>query len=457
MKELNIAYIGGGSMAWARNLMNDLVIEEELFGTVRLYDIDYKAALKNEKIGNLYNNSKGAVTTWNYMAANTIEEALEGADFVIISILPGTFDDMEQDVHYPQRYGIYQSVGDTTGPGGIMRSVRAIPMYEIIARKIKEICPEAYIISYTNPMTVLIKTIYEVFPEARAFGCCHEVFGTQRLIACMLENLGVAEKVSRKDIGTNVLGINHFTWVDKIDYKGIDVFSEFMKFARDYHESGFCENGNWNDTYFSSGHRVMFDLFLQYGIVAAAGDRHLAEFCPGWYLKNPETAAYWQFSLTPVSWRKADRMERMEKTNRLYSGLEAPVISETGEEGVRLIKALCGLGNVKSNVNTINKGQHKGLPTGAVVETNAWFSDEGIRPANAGRLPYDVESLVLRHVYNQNQLVRACLDRNEDGVLGVFLNDPLVHLPKGDAVKLFKEMFRMNEVFWNRGEHNENI
>ena len=197
----------------------------------------------------------------------------------------------------------------------------------------------------------MIKTIYEVFPDAKAFGCCHEVFGTQRLISQMLESEGFAKKVSRDEIKTNVLGINHFTWIDKIDYRGSDILMDFKNFANKHYKTGFCETGKWNDTYFTSGNRVKFDLFLKYGIAAAAGDRHLAEFCSEGYLKTPESAAEWQFSLTPVSWRKADRLERINGTKNLLNGLEKPVIRETGEEGVSLIKALAGLAVVESNVN----------------------------------------------------------------------------------------------------------
>ena len=451
MKELNIAYIGGGSRAWARNLMNDLVLEPELTGNVRLYDINHEAAGMNEKIGNLYNEAEGARTTWRYRTSDTLDEALADADFVVISILPGTFDHMENDVHYPEKFGIYQSVGDTTGPGGIMRSVRAIPMYEYIAERVKSICPRAYIISYTNPMTVLVKTIYEVFPEAKVFGCCHEVFGTQGLIAKILKHSGIAENACRHEIKTNVLGINHFTWMDHIEFKGKEIMPEYMKFAEMHSKTGYCDSGKWNDTYFSSGNRVKFDLLLQYGIAAAAGDRHLAEFCPGWYLKDPETAAQWQFSLTPVSWRKQDRRQREEKTKRLFREKEKPVITETGEEGVGLIKALSGLSWIKSNVNLLNTGQHEGLPLGAVVETNAEFSIDGIKPIPAGRLPKEVEILVLRHVYNQNLLVEACLQRDSEKVFEVLLNDPLVHLKKTAARRLFDDMFELNKEFWNRG------
>lgn len=92
------------------------------------YDIDFGAAKNNEIIGNKYNVAEGAKTRWDYNAVQTIDEALNGANFVVISILPGTFDEMDSDVHTPEKYGIYQSVGDTSGPGGIVRALRTIPV-----------------------------------------------------------------------------------------------------------------------------------------------------------------------------------------------------------------------------------------------------------------------------------------------------------------------------------------
>ena len=113
---IKIAYVGGGSRGWAWGLMSDLAVEESMNGTVSLYDIDFQAAKDNETIGNKIKDTEGVKSVWKYEAVHTLQEALTGADFVIISILPGTFDEMQSDVHTPEKYGIYQSVGDTTGP-----------------------------------------------------------------------------------------------------------------------------------------------------------------------------------------------------------------------------------------------------------------------------------------------------------------------------------------------------
>lgn len=127
--DIRLAYIGGGSRGWAWKFMTDLAMEPAMGGQVLLYDIDRDAAQANAVIGNRIDQMPGVQGRWKYRTADLLEEALTGADFVVISILPGTFDEMEVDVHLPERLGVWQSVGDTTGPGGIIRALRTLPMY----------------------------------------------------------------------------------------------------------------------------------------------------------------------------------------------------------------------------------------------------------------------------------------------------------------------------------------
>ena len=304
VEDVKIAYIGGGSRGWAWGLMSDLAAVDDMNGTVALYDIDKEAAARNEVIGNRMKELPDCRSAWDYKAVGSLQEALTGADFVVISILPGTFDEMESDVHAPEKYGIYQSVGDTAGPGGLVRALRTIPMFEEIAAAIRDFCPDAWVINYTNPMTVCVRTLYRVFPKIKAFGCCHEVFGTQKLLALVLKDMMGIEDVERDEIRVNVVGVNHFTWLTEAKYKNIDLFPLYAKFCEKYAEDGFSEkaDNNWMNNSFASRERVKMDLFRRFGAIAAAGDRHLAEFCPGsWYLKDPETVKSWCFGLTTVA------------------------------------------------------------------------------------------------------------------------------------------------------------
>jgi len=435
--DINLAYIGGGSRGWAWTLMSDLAREEALSGTVRLYDIDIPAAKNNEIIGNRLNGREDVKGEWNYKAVESLEAALTGADFVVISILPATLKEMYSDVHAPEKYGILQPTGDTTGPGGIVRALRAIPMYIEIAEAIKKYAPNAWVISYTNPMTICMRTLYEVFPEIKAFGCCHEVFGTQRLIGYAISEFLGVESPRRTEILTNVLGINHFTWIDKVTYHGEDIMPIYAKFVDKYYEEGFRNT-----------HRVKFDLFKRYGLIAAAGDRHLVEFLPGpWYLKDRETVAFWKFPLIHVQSRMDELEKRLARSKRLVNDEEPFELKASGEEGVRQIKALLGLGDLITNVNLPNRGQAPDLPEGAVVETNAVFSKDSVRPVLAGTLPVPVRNLVMRQVFNQETVVEAGFERDKELAFQAFVNDPLVNIDLKDAKALFDEMLENTKAY----------
>lgn len=427
--DCKIAYIGGGSRGWAWRLMADFALDSDLAGTVALYDIDFDAAKQNEIIGNHLNERPENVSNWKYKAVPTIGEALTGADFVIISILPGTFDEMESDVHAPETYHIYQSVGDTAGPGGLVRALRTIPMFVEIAEAIKTYSPNAWVINYTNPMSLCVKTLYHVFPEIKAFGCCHEVFGTQKILRDITQEQFGLSDIERNEIFVNVLGINHFTWFDSASYKGIDLFPVYADYVTTHHKEGMEKaDKNWMNSSLSSAHRVKFDLFKRFGLIAAAGDRHLAEFMPGTeYLNDPDTVNSWKFSLTTVAYRKNELEERLAKSKRLVNGEEEIELKPSGEEGVLLIKALCGLTRLISNVNIPNtNGQIPNLPRTALVEINALFERDSIKPIIAGQIPNNILSLINPHVENHETILEAALTCNFNLAFKAFMNDPLV-------------------------------
>lgn len=438
-KNLKIAYIGGGSRGWAWTLMTDLARESEIAGTIRLYDIDVPAARKNEIIGNRLSAREDVVGKWKYEVKETIGEALKDVDFVIISILPKTFDEMEVDVHMPERLGIYQSVGDTAGPGGMMRALRTLPMFIGFAEEIKKYCPDAWVINYTNPMSLCVKALYTAFPEIKAFGCCHEVFGTQKVLAEIVKRELGEKNVTKDDININVQGINHFTWFNYATYKSTDLFPVYKKYIDEHYEEGIeFGDDNWMNSTFACAHRVKFDLFRRFGLIAAAGDRHLAEFMPGSdYLRDPEQVKAWKFGLTTVAWRKEDLKHRLERSERLAKGEEEINIhEETGEEGVSMIKALCGLGRKITNVNIPNFGhQIPNLPEDAVVETNALFERDAVRPLYAGPLNENVKELVMPHINNHERIMRVVLGGNKDVdlVCEAFKNDPLMKGKGTDA------------------------
>ena len=447
VSDIKIAYIGGGSRGWAWTFMGDLALEAQMSGTIALYDINQEAARQNENLGNKISELPNALGKWKYEAVPTLEAALTGADFVVISILPGTFDEMHSDVHLPERHGIYQSVGDTAGPGGFIRSLRTIPHFVEFAHAIKKYSPDAWVINYTNPMSICMKTLYHVFPQIKAFGCCHEVFGTQKVLKAIAEKELGLKDIDRRDIKVNVLGINHFTWFDYASYKGIDLMPVYKKFIEENFETGIdAEEEHWANKCFACLNRVKFDLFNRYGYIAAAGDRHLAEFVPSEiYLQNPDVVESWDFGLTHVDWRKENKIALMERSQRLLSGEEEYTLTHSGEEGILLIKALCGLEQVVSNVNIPNSFlQISNLPADAIVETNAVFERDAIRPVMAGAMPQNILKLTLPHVENHEFILKAALTHDPQLVFNAFMNDPLINnkISLEETKKLVDDMIK---------------
>lgn len=444
MKTIKIAYLGGGSKLWARSFMQDLALAEGICGEVSLYDIDREAAVRNQKIAKRIHAKPEAVSKFDYTVADTLEESLAGADFVLISILPGTFTQMRSDVHVPEKYGIWQTVGDTAGPGGVLRAMRTVPIYEDFARAIKACCPDAWVLNLTNPMSACVKTLYDTFPEIKAFGCCHEVFHAQDFLCCVLkEQLGI--EATRKDIYTDACGVNHFTWITEASWQGIDLLALLPEFMDKYYESGYYEKGDhsaWMTDPFAYGNRVKMALYRRYGALAAAGDRHLVEFVNNrWFLADPETVAKWHCKLTTVDFREANQARQVAESIAMANGEAEVPLAPSGEELVQLLRAILGLETVVSNVNMPNHGQMPGLPEGTIVETNCVFTNGYVKPVTAKPLPAGALALVRRAADNVDLTCEGIRERDLGKIFAAFMNQALCSdLTWEDGEVLFREM-----------------
>ena len=447
--DLKFAYIGGGSREWARKLMIDLALCPDFSGHVSLYDIDMEAARLNEQLGNWLQDQPGVVSRWRYTAVAGLAEALKSADFVVLSIQPGPFECMAQEIAIAEEYGMFFPVGDTTGAPGLMRGLRSATIYAGFARAIASVCPKAWVVNYTNPMTICTRTLTRVAPELKVLGCCHEVFSTQRMLGTLVSQYhGVSPEPTRAEIQVNVIGINHFTWVDRARYKDLDLLELVRQhleqpgvlrpYAREEVES-------WN-TWFHSADQIKFQLFQRYGILGAAGDRHLAEFLPG-FTRSPEELFRWGVIRTPVSWRLGRWQKAPDRTREILAGREPLSLGTSGEESIAQIRALLGLGDIVTNVNVENQGQIANLPLHAVVETNARFSRDEVRPLAAGSLPPGLQPLVAQHVSNQELIVEAALTCDKDMAFQAVFDDPTNRLPLDEAWTMFNRMLKASHAF----------
>jgi alpha-galactosidase len=447
--ELKIAYLGGGSREWARKLMFDLALSPELAGQVALYDIDLDSARLNEQLGSWLQDQPGVRSRWHYQAVADLDVALKGADFVVLSIQPGSLECMASEVAIAEQHGMFFPVGDTAGAPGLVRGLRAATIYAGFARAIARACPNAWVINYTNPMTICTRTLTRVEPGLKVFGCCHEVFATQRMLASLVgQHQGLTPAPVRDEIQVNVLGINHFTWIDRAFYQQTDLLDlvrchiQQPGVLRPYTQQ---EVESWN-SWFHSAEQVKYGLFQRFGILAAAGDRHLVEFMPG-FTRSPEELFRWGVIRTPIAWRIERWRKAPQRTRDLMSGKEPLSLGASGEEGVLQIKALLGLGDLVTNVNVENRGQVSNLPLNAVVETNAHFSRDQVRPLSAGALPAGLQSLIARHVSNQEMIVEAALTRDKEMAFQAVFNDPANRLPADETWEMLNQMLQASREF----------
>ncbi len=270
MRDLKIEYVDGRSRGWAHTLINDLAKCMDLAGEVALYDVNCEAAARNADLATQVMEREKAVGDWIFEAHRDMGEALDDADFVICSIQDPPAETFVHDINVPQEYGIYQTVADTVGPDGTIRALQTIPQYRDIAATVRERCPDAWVINYTNPMTVCTRALYEEYPDINAIGLCHEVFKTQEVFAEMAEQyVDEAEDVDRSEIQVTVKGVNHFTWVDEATWRDYNLF-RFLdeELERRKPIPGYEPGDLEGESYWVNNQQVAFDLYDRFGVSA---------------------------------------------------------------------------------------------------------------------------------------------------------------------------------------------
>lgn len=437
--EIKVTHLGGGSRYWARELIAELAQSPRVSGRLDLYDIDHAAAEQNVAVADAVFGRPEAKTRFKVRAVKRLRDALRDADFVVLSIEPGPTPMRHADLEIPARYGIVQPVGDTTGPGGINRALRAIGIYAEFAKAIAEVCPRAWVINYTNPMTLCTAALYATAPGIKAFGCCHEVFHIQQHLAKLASQWYGEPVPVRQEISIDLTGINHFTWVTSAQWRGRDLLARLKEHIAtpNFFRSRAKEAQANRDAerWFDSTGLVSHDLLRRFGVLGAAGDRHLAEFVP-WYATDEASLHRWGVVLTPYAWR----LKRSRLKDKPLSHYHAQPLKPSDEEGVRLIEALLGLAPIDTNVNLPNRGQAPDLPLGHIVETNAQFRKDAITPVESRLLPPAALALVRRVVDVQQLTLRAALDHDVDLAFQAVLADPLTRISTDDAWKMFKAM-----------------
>ena len=473
MPKLKIVIVGGGSYQWTPVIGRDLMLHEHLRGsTLMLYDIDPEPLPAVSKL--MRKIAKAAGTGFKVKTTTDPAEAFSGADFAILSITTGGYDMMEHDLAIPAKYGVFQTVGDTVGPGGLARALRNVPAIIEIGRMMEKYCPDAWMLNLSNPMTVLTRAFLRE-TSIKTVGLCHELFGAMELLLEIfgLEDqsdlapqsmMGVermldasGEHLWHREMQIEVGGLNHCIWMTKLTVRGEDGF-ELLRKCLDAPEKfvkktppppGKKERDGGSLALMLQNHRLKLDMFKIYDCLPAAGDKHVAEFYP--YLLHDEKYAAERFGMTPytIEWQRDSRKMYMNWLGWWNAG-KIPLPMERSEElASDIIVALAGGKPVDAIVNRPNLRQISNLPKRSVVESMARIDSGGIHPFATGDMPCAVANLLRTHIINQEMTLDAALDGDRKAALQVLLNDPLTR-DFDDAAKMLDEMLGATKKYLPR-------
>ncbi len=367
---INITFIGAGSVEFTRQLVADIVRFPDL-ADVRfsLHDIDPERLATAEatalQVNRQLNGSATIVATLDRRAA------LAGAHFVINMIQVGGVDATIADLEIPARYGLQQTIGDTTGIGGIFRALRTFPVLEALAADMREVCPEAWLLNYTNPMAMNVWWVSLVAPDIRVIGLCHSVYWTAHDLA---ELIGVPVEQTHY----RAAGVNHQAWLLEWEHEGRDLYPLLREKIRADAELE---------------RRVRVEIFRRIGYYPTETSEHSSEYL-SWFLRSE--AQIERYRLQPLEYVGISR-ENLAELDRVRAVLAAGGSLEL-EEGAseyapQIIHSLVTGTPREVHVNVPNHGLIDNLPEGAVVEVPASVSGSGLEPIPMGPLPVQCAAL----------------------------------------------------------------
>jgi alpha-galactosidase/6-phospho-beta-glucosidase family protein len=419
---MKIAFIGGGSVQWTTMLLTDMVLNETLDGAeLALHDIDTDAlALATRASERIVEQAQSQI---RITATADRENALRDARFVILCVAIGGLGAVRNDLAIPERYGIYQPVGDTSGPGGLARGLRHIPFAVQVAREMERLCPNAWLLNLTNPMTTICRGVTRA-TAIRTVGLCHEVDLFRR------HRLAPLFKVPAEVVTVEVAGINHLPAIVRFSVGNEDGASRLRAWLREHPPSEFVNDHvpDPSRDVFRDRLAVKLSLFDRLGVLFGAGDRHLAEFFPSFLSEASGRGARYGVLCTTVEHRAENARVRRARLEALAQGGPVELV-HSDETLAPVMAALAGGPTGRFVVNMPNVAQIDDLPRHVVVESSAQVDALGVRPIAVGVLPHPLYAALAPHVAWQELVVEAALTGRREPARAAMAIDPVVHDP----------------------------
>lgn len=437
---MKIVIIGGGSNAWTPNIVKDMLLTPALAeAEFVLYDINLKQAQFIKKV--IQGAAKKLNTRVNVTATNNRARAFKDGDYFIITISTGGFDAMAKDLAIPEDYGIYHTVGDTSGPGGWARAIRNFHPFVELADAINEHAPGAVVLNYTNPMATLTDVLARIC-TGPVVGLCHGLFENLRFIK------DYYKLDSEDDIAVNYAGINHFFWMTDIRAGKVDVIADLEKKLKRRSLTDLLAEAHKDEMGFSSKREVATELFRLTGVLPYMGDRHTCEYF-SWFINSKKNMRKYKIVRTTIKERRDGFNSRQQRLKKWVAGdIPDDYVKRSRETAADIIEAH-SQGNVFIDVgNTPNVGQVANLPLGAVVETAVRVDANGFTPLAFGNLPQSVVGFVTPYADLNVQVIDACFLGDKQMALQALRADPVcAHLNTEQVMEMGNRLLKTHKRF----------
>jgi alpha-galactosidase/6-phospho-beta-glucosidase family protein len=433
MKKI-ITVIGGGSVNWMRGLMRDIYLLDEIEGgEIRLVDPNQLHTEAVASMLNTFNRIRGK--EYRISIVESRKEALSGADFVLTTFSPGSMDAFWNDLELPIKYGIRQPVSMTVGVCGISAALRTVPVAYEIVEDMEEVCPGAWLLNVTNPMSAVTRAMNLAAKKTKVIGMCHEFHSLPGYLGPMLglhrpDNVGILtylyEWLPAQGFEYTVAGLNHFIWLTRATLKEEDVLPRIRDYSKTHWkvDSTGTDHGTQTTNVFGNNGEAKLALCRQFGYLPLAGDRHLVEFYPS--LCNPRNGYAMKYGVnkTTVDLRRLMKVNEYQYILDVASEKIRVPWEKTGEEMTEIMRAIITGTSTTAIVNMPNVGQISNLPRDLVVETLAQVSEYGLEPKMSGELPGPIGSLCRLHVDVHELTVKAALEGNRKLLVEALSLDP---------------------------------
>ena len=419
-RTIKIVMLGAGS-GFTPRLMNDVLkIPGNRGGEIALVDIDTERLHTMEKVIRKLVEASGQEKRWKVSASARREDLLVNANYIINCIEVSGVDCVSFDNDIPLKYGVDQCIGDTIGPGGLFKGLRTIPVFLDILKDCERLCPDAVVLNYTNPMSMMCLSADRA-SNMQVVGLCHSVQGTSHLLA---KRVGIPIE----EITWECAGINHLAWFTKFEHRGNDLYPLLMKKAREDIAGNPSDLDDAEDL-------IRKDIMLNFGAFVTESSGHLSEYLPYYRKRKDLIKKYCGSKYNGESGFYARewpiwRMESDEMRDKILDGSESVEWDRSWEYASWIIEAREKDTPYRIHGNVMNNYKGAGplienLPVDSCVEVACMVDGNGIQPTAYGKLPPQMAALCRSHAGFYDLAAKAVIERSREAAIQALMLDPL--------------------------------